>query len=574
MLPNPPIDRLKFIDKQYGEKYPAVVFLMIDVIAHTVGEDRWKYEVIDGLTTALRSLREENSPDYADTSEIAGSAHTLLTSPTDYVVGRDPEYLRPVLKALLPMVSELPGFKRASNADGAFPWMAKQLVDAYKEDLRKAKEREAAGVRSFSSAWVEFPDRFRFFKNAGTTIGMWLRETRPNLNSMSFDDVRDEVEEFDSSSGPVPQGEVVQQLSDGWTAQKLTTKEQLDAEGKVMQHCVGSYCAKVWRSESEIFSLRDKHGQPHVTIEFSPRHKRIVQIKGKQNEKPKAKYQKYVDEFLDTMPKLPANIRAIADVLLQEFGANVGDDESYVIGDAELWDEAGFNAAEVKEWCDAGLDWSGSRIAANLVENDVTPDEFRSFPWAVKDVIMTGEARPNFEKYVDIARVAKLIREADDKVARLPPRPKQMSLLGELGMLEPYEDPRTHPDVFANRKKASPWRWIGFRDDDSRSLDGEIFPAEDWLTIVGDIDPVPDPRLPQDDVREWILAGFNPQTAAPWRETGLNGYIHPKAAAGLVARGYKPSDFDEVKVDVSMDVDDLVEALEKHRALHQNRRRR
>lgn len=45
MQKNPPIDRLKFIDKQYGEKYPAVVFLMIYVIAHTVGEDRWKYEV-------------------------------------------------------------------------------------------------------------------------------------------------------------------------------------------------------------------------------------------------------------------------------------------------------------------------------------------------------------------------------------------------------------------------------------------------------------------------------------------------------------------------------------------------
>ncbi len=571
MQKNPPIDRLKFIDKQYGEKYPAVVFLMIDVIAHTVGEDRWKYEVIDGLGTALRSLRDQGSPDYADTAEIAGYAHTALTSPTDFVVGRPVEHLHAVLKAILPMVSELPGFKRPNAADGAFPWMAKQLVDAYKEDLRKAKEKETAGVRSFSSAWVEFPDRFRFFKNAGTTIGMWLRETRPNLNSMSFDDVKDEVEEFGTSLESVPQGEIVRQLSDGWTAQKLTTKEQLDAEGKAMQHCVGSYCAKVWRSESEIFSLRDKHGQPHVTIEFSPRQKRIVQVKGKQNEKPKAKYQKYVDEFLDTMPKLPANIRAIADVLLQEFGVNVGDDEAHVVNDAELWDEAGFNAADVKEWCDAGLDWSGSRVAANLVENDVTPEEFRSFPWAVKDVIMTGDARPSFEKFVDIARVAKLIREAENSWRQS--RPKQTTMFYWLGLLEPYEDPRYHPDVFENRKKASPWRWVDFRDDDPRSLDDLIFPAEDWINTVGDLDPVPDPHRPQDDVREWILAGFNPQSAAPWHETGVDGYIHPKAAAGLVARGYKPSDFDDVEVSVDMDVEDLVEALEKHRSLNQNRRR-
>lgn len=570
MLSNPPIDRLKFIDKQYGERYPAVVFLMIDVIAHTVGEDRWKYEVIDGLTSGLRSLREQNSPDYADTAEIAGYAHNLLSHTTESAVGLSPEYLRPALKAILPMVSELAGFKRPNAADGAFPWMAKQLVDAYKEDLAEAKATEARGPL-FTSAWREFPDRFRFFKNAGTTIGMWLRAERPNLNSMSFDDVKDEVEEFGTSLESVPQGEIVRQLSDGWTAQKLTTKEQLDAEGKAMQHCVGSYCAKVWRSESEIFSLRDKHGHPHVTIEFSPRQKRVVQVKGKQNAKPPAKYQKYVDEFLDTMPKLPANIRAIADVLLQEFGVNVGDDEAHVVNDAELWDEAGFNAADVKEWCDAGLDWSGSRIAANLVEADVTPEEFRTFPWAVKDVILTGDARPNFEKFVDIARVAKLIREAENSWRQS--RPKQTTMFRQLGMLEPYEDPRYHPDVFENRKKASPWRWVDFRDDDARSLDDLIFPAEDWINIVSDLDPVPDPHRPQDDVREWILAGFNPQSAAPWHETGVNGYIHPKAAAGLVARGYKPSDFDDVEVSVDMDAEDLVEALEKHHSLNQNRRR-
>lgn len=40
-----------------------------------------------------------------------------------------------------------------------------------------------------------------------------------------------------------------------------------------------------------------------------------------------------------------------------------------------------------------------------------------------------------------------------------------------------------------------------------------------------------------------------------------------------MARGYKPSDFDDVEVSVDMDVEDLVEALEKHRSLNQNRRR-
>jgi len=121
--------------------------------------------------------------------------------------------------------------------------------------------------------------------------------------------------------------------------QKLA--EALKYEGDTMGHCVGSYCPDVIEGRSRIFSLRDKKGEPHVTIEtepyktgqwldsipedeyqklaqqykqetksesmigfpswasqFAPIEQRIVQIKGKGNAKPHKKYIPHVQHFV------------------------------------------------------------------------------------------------------------------------------------------------------------------------------------------------------------------------------------------------------------------------------------
>jgi hypothetical protein len=46
--------------------------------------------------------------------------------------------------------------------------------------------------------------------------------------------------------------------------------EGLDAEGKAMGHCVGSYCEDVRNRGTQIYSLRDADNQPHVTVEARP----------------------------------------------------------------------------------------------------------------------------------------------------------------------------------------------------------------------------------------------------------------------------------------------------------------
>ncbi len=47
-------------------------------------------------------------------------------------------------------------------------------------------------------------------------------------------------------------------------------RDGLNAEGDAMGHCVGGYCEQVANDGTEIYSLRDAKGQPHVTIEATP----------------------------------------------------------------------------------------------------------------------------------------------------------------------------------------------------------------------------------------------------------------------------------------------------------------
>lgn len=131
---------------------------------------------------------------------------------------------------------------------------------------------------------------------------------------------------------------------------KEALRAALKFEGDTMGHCVGQYCDEVAGGDSNIYSLRDRRGEPHVTIEttsMNPAHHyeniymnlpdderkvlqaniaeytqqnphlkdldaaneymrmiygeaqpKIVQIKGKQNAAPNAKYLPAVHDFI------------------------------------------------------------------------------------------------------------------------------------------------------------------------------------------------------------------------------------------------------------------------------------
>jgi len=88
-------------------------------------------------------------------------------------------------------------------------------------------------------------------------------------------------------------------LPDGMKAYRLTTPEALDFESEYMGHCVGkgSYDEKVKDGTIEIYSVRDKNGEPHATLEIKKG--RVYQCKGKGNKTPVARYIPAIQHFVE-----------------------------------------------------------------------------------------------------------------------------------------------------------------------------------------------------------------------------------------------------------------------------------
>lgn len=89
---------------------------------------------------------------------------------------------------------------------------------------------------------------------------------------------------------------------DGYHDDLSALDDALKFEGNTMGTCVGEYCDDVAQGISNIYSLRDRRGEPHVTIEtrknMDTGSDYINQIKGKANEAPIDKYLPSVHDFV------------------------------------------------------------------------------------------------------------------------------------------------------------------------------------------------------------------------------------------------------------------------------------
>ena len=106
----------------------------------------------------------------------------------------------------------------------------------------------------------------------------------------------------------------IKDYGDGYRWVQLLTKAACQYQGAMQDHCVGQY--NPTSPHSRIFSLIDKEGYPHVTIEMGQRtlgrasqqssgadkltvEDAIKQIKGKKNSRPSQKYQNYILDFIE-----------------------------------------------------------------------------------------------------------------------------------------------------------------------------------------------------------------------------------------------------------------------------------
>lgn len=87
------------------------------------------------------------------------------------------------------------------------------------------------------------------------------------------------------------------ELDEGWRLVRLLTARSLDYESSVMQHCIGAggYDEQLADPECVFLSLRDPSGKPHATIALCGSD--IVELSGKQNERPRTKYLRRLAPF-------------------------------------------------------------------------------------------------------------------------------------------------------------------------------------------------------------------------------------------------------------------------------------
>lgn len=94
-----------------------------------------------------------------------------------------------------------------------------------------------------------------------------------------------------------------------WTIEELRSDQQLRAEGGIMGHCVALYISDCARGQTSIWSMRvrdEVRVRRVMTIEVHPRHRRILEFRGKTNsmpdELPMKMLQRWADQEQLVMP--------------------------------------------------------------------------------------------------------------------------------------------------------------------------------------------------------------------------------------------------------------------------------
>jgi hypothetical protein len=153
-------------------------------------------------------------------------------------------------------------------------WRAAQKAEA---DMARAMNPATQVVKEYPEQgfkWVELRQPKETGKNVETV------HIPEELRMADEDQVREMVEIMAEDDGFIPGTPAFERyMAENMPrAEKKTVDESykvledaLKYEGETMGHCVGGYCPDVVEGRSRIYSLRDKKGQPHVTIEVAPR---------------------------------------------------------------------------------------------------------------------------------------------------------------------------------------------------------------------------------------------------------------------------------------------------------------
>ena len=163
----------------------------------------------------------------------------------------------------------------------------------------------------------------------------------------------------------------VRKYPDGFKWDMVFSDKALEREGKLMSHCVGSYCNLVKSGASKIYSLRDKKNEPHCTVEVV--NADIIQMQGKGNSKVDKKYIKYCRDFVKK-PVINTNWNEIGDL------DNIG----LIELDGNYLELDKLTASDKEEFID--------KIMEYLYSRPVREEDYRTLGWA-NDIMEISNVR-------------------------------------------------------------------------------------------------------------------------------------------------------------------------------------
>lgn len=456
MQPNAPKPRMKFVIDRFWKKEPGVVVTTAYLLTSLLGQENnieWKRLI----SAANNSYEDAGDPDAVDPLEAIERALDLL--PAHHV------------------------------SDFLIPWIAQQL-----SLLRKATlDRPRPDLETYGEA-------VSLLIKKGPVIAQWAKHERVDLGKVTLAQAFAAVADWQRDKGGVSAGTVVYKFADGYTMQDLPQSCLLD-ETTVMQHCVGEggYDEAVESGKTKIYSLRDKAGRPHATIEWNIPKNRVMQVKGKQNEAPIAKYQKMVDEFLSAhlgtkeLPESDIELLGNLDLVMA-----VPTDTSAQEDLANQWNWMVSSGHVPSDWIRTGA--KDPEVARTL--NDwMSPRDVRNSPF--RDALVSGEPP-------GLIKIAEIISRGDFD------QDEALSLARE--WYAPEHAGRGARDGERARLGPEAWMNIGvFR----------VSEKEDWLKFMAFASEEP---IPFDELRRWVKA-FGPEGGQQATEALYEAIDDPSMAA-------------------------------------------
>ena len=236
---------------------------------------------------------------------------------------------------LADLVHQIVKVPEHSPRDFLIPWIARELVKLAKAVCDTYSSPTVGSALVTRIARVTRPDYYdavHALYDKAPAIAQWVKETRTDVGKVDLAQALEAISTYKFKESLVEQGTVVYTFKDGWTVQELRTESALTAEGNAMQNCIASYHDAVEEGGTRIYSIRDKSGNPHVSMELSTNErvpendvgvdrfdarygarlapeefvrspKRLLwifkQILGKQNDRPIDAYRALAREFID-----------------------------------------------------------------------------------------------------------------------------------------------------------------------------------------------------------------------------------------------------------------------------------